>query len=290
MSFHMGYVGYAKLGATVVRIQSSSLNPVQAINSPELVGGEFNKRAWNYGAIETGGNITGPLGESTSLSLAQLAWNRHADGDKMADTITVEIYFYKGSAGGGRSFAGCQVGSFALSVTAGDVATFTAEFMGTQVTALGNGGYTDLACEKLVTWDKCGVVFSAGGEVANEAIQAWNMNINNNLKRIQRIGQPNLFPVEILAGMRDVTGTMSVYATDFNEALLTTTGAPPYFGADSYDAYDAATPVTVTFQAGALISIPLKAYFGRSEINAGTDTSIYNLNFTGLCNDYNTTL
>lgn len=288
----MGYVGYASLDGTVVRITSSSLNPVQAINAPDLVQGEYNKRAWNYGAIETGGNITGPLGENTSLTLAQYSWDRTDDGDALENSIDVDIYYYKHSGNTGRKFASCQVNSFALSITAGDVATFTVDFMGTQVTAISGATFTNstLPCEKLVTWDKCGVSFSSTGGVASlpDEVQAWTMNINNNLKRIQRIGQPNLFPVEILAGIRDITGTMAIYASDSNSALLTKLADTPYMGADTYDEYDAARPITVTFTAGGSISIPLKCYFSRSEINAGTDTMMYNLNFTGLCNDNQT--
>lgn len=293
MAFHMGYVGYAKLGGTVVRIESSSLNPTQSINEPNLVQGEYNKRAWNYGAVETGGNISGPLGESTSLQLAQYSWDRIEDGDQLANSIDVEIYFYKGSGNTGRKFDDCQINTFGLSISSGDVASFTVDFMGTTVSAIGGATFqvSELPCEKLVTWDKCGIDISvAGASSLNEEIQSWSLDIKNNLQRLQRVGQPNLFPVAILAGIREVTGSLTIYASDANNALMDKLASPPYFGADSYDDYNASTPITATFTAGSSISLPLKCYFERTEVRAGTDTMTYSSNFVGLCNDNTTSI
>lgn len=290
MAFHVGYMGYAKVGSTIIRITGSGLNPVQAINAPELVQGEYNKRAWNYGPIETSGNITGPLGEISSPSLTAYAWDRdNAVGDKMNNVIDVELYFYKSSGNSGRKFSSCQINSYALSVTAGEVCTFTVDFFGTTVTAVGPASFNTTACEKLITWDKCGVTGLTSPNISDE-IQGWSLTINNNLKRIMRVGQPDLFPVEILAGIRDITGTLTIYASDANSALLTKLNAPPYFGADSYDDYTASTPVTLIFNAGNAISIDIKCYFQRTEANATLDTMQYTANFTGLCNDYTTVI
>lgn len=298
MAFHVGYMGYCVMtpsvgSPTTIRITGSSLNPVQAINAPDLVQGEYNKRAWNYGPIETGGNVTGPLGEISSVALATDAWDRDptGPGDRLANTVDVEIYFYKATGNSGRKFAGCQIDSYALTVTAGDVATFTANFFGKQVTAIGSSVFNATACEKLITWDMCGVDLSAVTEVTNfsNQIQGWSLTISNNLKRIMRVGQPDLFPVDILAGIRNVEGDLTIYADDDNKALLTKLTNPPYFGADSFSGYSAATPVTITFNINApAIVIPLKCYFARTDINAMIDTQTYTAHFTGLCNDYTT--
>ena len=302
MAFHVGYMGYAKVGTTVVKITGSSLNPAQTINAPDLVQGEYNKRAWNFGPVETGGNITGPCGDSTTVALATEAWDRdNTVGDKMANTVDVEIYFYKVTgSNSGRKFAGCNINSYALSVTAGDVATFTADFFGLDVTAVTSSALSTaefVACEKLITWDKCSVAATIAGITDFESqIQGWSLNINNNLKRIYNIGQKSsvpaidgkLFPVEILAGIRDVTGTITLYADTGNNALLTKLAATPWFGADAFDDYNTTTKTQFTFTVGSSISIPLYCTFQRAEMNAMTDTMTYTLNFTGLCNDYTT--
>ena len=299
MAFHMGYMGYAKLTAggssKVIRITGGSLNPVQAINAPDMVQGDYNKRAWNFMGIETGGNITGPLGDKTALSLTQYAWNRSTNGDSLENVITVDLYFYKSGSPTGRNFADCQIQSYQLSVTAGEVCNFTADFFGKKVIkATGTLNFeTDLPCEKLITWDQCGLTglpTALSSEIDNE-IQGWSLTINNNLKRIQRVGQTDLFPVEILAGIRAIEGSITIYASDNNSALLTRLNQTPYFGADnSLDneaggGYRADSKVELTFNAGATVSINLYAIFDRTQINPTTDTQIFTANFQGLCND-----
>jgi len=306
MAFHVGYMGYAKVGTTVIKITGSSLNPVQAINAPDLVQGEYNKRAWNFGPVETGGNITGPCGDTTTVNLATDAWDRdNTVGDKLLNTVEVEIYFYKAATNSGRKFSDCQINSYALSVTAGDVATFTADFFGTNVTPVISSALSAadfVACEKLITWDKCGISSITPAIVGitdfEQQIQGWSLNINNNLKRIYNVGQKSddvdldgkLFPVEILAGIRDVTGSITLYADEKNNALLTILGVTPWFGADAFDDYDVANKTQFTFTVGSSIAIPLYCTFARTEMNAMTDTMTYTLNFTGLCNDYTITI
>jgi len=122
------------------------------------------------------------------------------------------------------------------------------------------------------------------------------LTINNNLKRIYNVGQKSddvdldgkLFPVEILAGIRDVTGSITLYADADNNALLTKLTTSPWFGADAFDDYDITPKTQFTFNIGSDIAIPLYCTFARTEMNAMTDTMTYTLNFTGLCNDYST--
>ena len=59
MAIHAGYMGWADIGGTKLKITGGSLNPVQALEAPELVQGDFNRKGVNYGKIETGGNVTG---------------------------------------------------------------------------------------------------------------------------------------------------------------------------------------------------------------------------------------
>lgn len=303
MAFHVGYMGFCRLTpttggtGTVLKITGSSLNPVQAINAPELVQGEYNKKAWNYGPIETGGNVTGPLGEATAANLTDYAWYRDNDyGDIMANQIDVEIYYYKASTNNsGRKFNGCQINSYALSVTAGDVATFTADFFGKDVQIVANtealSDPTLVACERLITWDQCSIEADAIASITDfdDQIQGWSITINNNLKRIYRVGQADLFPVEILAGIRDITGSLTVYADTGNAALLDKLGVQPYAGANQWSDYAVGGTWSMIFKISTLISLDLLCTFARTEANAMTDTMTYTVNFTGLCNDYQTT-
>lgn len=203
MAIHMGYMGWAKIGSTLMKITGGSLNPVQAIEAPELVQGDFNKKGVNYGKIEIGGNVTGPIGELSFPSLWTDATARTTDGDKMnSAALEIIVMYYRT---GGRKFTGCSVNSLQISVTAGDVATFTADFFGTGVSAYSSPESTIL-CEKLVTWDKC----SCTGAFPSTQVQSFTFTMGNALQRIYKLNTGDLFPAEVFAGMRDITDRKSV--------------------------------------------------------------------------------
>jgi hypothetical protein len=277
MTIHMGYMGWAKIGTTTVKITSSSINPVQAIEAPELVQGDYVKKAMNYGKIETGGNIAGPIAETSVGFLWTYATTRTTDGDKMNASVDIEIMYYKG---GGRKFSDCQLNSFQISVTAGDVAQYTIDFMGTTASALSGGSVGTVNCEKLVTWDKCS--FSGGG-IPDDQIQSFSLTVGNGLQRIYKLNTGNLFPAEILAGMQDVTGNVSFYADSPVDTMLpvNTGGSSDGYGADSWDDYTAAANA-LTFVAGP-ITASANVMFARPEANAQTGPAIYTVAFTGVC-------
>ena len=277
MAIHMGYMGQATIDGTVVKITSSSINPVQVIEAPELVQGDFVKKAVNYGKIETGGNIAGPVAENSIAALWADAIDRTSFGDQMAHSIPIDILYYKG---GGRSFADCQLNTFQISVTAGDVAQFTIDFMGTTSAAL-LGPPSAVSCEKLVTWDKCSMTCADLGTAVDQ-IQSYTFSMGNALQRVYKIKTPpnNLFPAEILAGMQVITGSVSFYADDVLDTELPIWPGGK-FGADSWDDYTAsASPLS--FGAG---PITANAYvmWNRPEANAQTGPAIYTVAFTGVC-------
>ena len=99
MAIHAGYMGGATVGGDKVRITGSSLNPVQGVEAPDLIQGSYDRMAYVYGKIETGGNLTGPVANDTAGGIFGKAFTRDTDGDKMDWSGKVEIAYYKG---GGR--------------------------------------------------------------------------------------------------------------------------------------------------------------------------------------------
>lgn len=287
MAIHMGYMGHCKIDSTLVKITSSSINPVQNIEAPELVAGDWNKKAWVEAKIETGGNVAGPLAEN-SADVWGYAWDRDQTvGDKMlhADFV-VEIAYYKG---GGRTFNGCQIGMYELSVQAGEVAQFTIDFMGTtSAVYTGDIDISEVTCEKLITWDICS--FDIDNFAADTEMQQFTYTLNNNLQRQYKLNQSvafGLYPAEILAGIRSIEGNLSFYADSPPDTMFPVAPAgPPFFGADHWDDYVAAntTAVTVTAGTGATaISIVGNMVFGRAQASAQTGPVIYTVNFVGVC-------
>jgi hypothetical protein len=290
MAVHMGYLGSASINGNQVFLTGSSLNPVQNINAPDLVQGRFVKHVWNYDKVEIGGNLTGPIDENHANTF-DLAWKRDpASPDHMLDeTITVTIMYYKSS---GRKFNQCAINTWEVSVTAGEVAQFSIDFFGAATsqgagTALEcNSTAQNAACSKLVTWDKC-TIDGMGGSTD---VQAFTFTVNNNLQRVYKIGSQTqdsgLFPAEVVAGFRDVTGSITAFA----DGDLCTQFPLGAYGADDNCDYEAGDGLPLTFTVGEcpeVMSENIKAVFKRPEASATTGLAMYTLSFQGLCNEDN---
>lgn len=274
MAIHMGYMGSATIGGTVVKITSSSINKVQVIDAPELVQGDYVKKAVNYGKVEVGGSVAGPCGDTSIVDLFSQATARTSEGDVLSNVVDITIAYYKSAS---QSFTGCYVNSLQLSVTAGEVAQFTIDFMGKgEVSgASASGDSSTGACEKLVTWDQCS--FSGGGVPSNQ-VQSYTMTIGNGLQRIYVLNQDNLYPAHVAAGMQNVTGSVSIYSDGApqNQMQLGT------FGADKYGDYDP-TPTAVTVSIGTGVDATANVMFNRPEASVSTGPAIYTVGFTGVC-------
>ena len=309
---HMGYIGSAqlsspsnKIATTPVFLTGSSINPVQNINAPDLVQGQYVKHLWNQDKIEIGGNITGPIA-SNHTSVFDAAFLRDTSGTQVnvdhmnAEDLVVEISYYRSA---GRKFNHCAINSYELTVTAGDVANFTVDFMGTadpiDPASKGVEGQSDknfpADCLKLVTWDRCG--FNLTPAPADFEVQAFTFTVNNNLQRVYKIWTTNdtpaykLYPVELVAGFQDMNGTLTVFAEGgAPEAVYTvSTAGAAGFGAESYDTYSVTNKHTVNLMVGkgagvtTIIDETLDVVFRRPEASARTDVQVYTLNYQVLC-------
>jgi hypothetical protein len=290
----MGYMGHCKIGGTQYLITGSSLNPVQTVEAPDLVQGFYMRKGWNYGKVEIGGNVTGPLHE-----FATTLWNetidRTTDGDHLDNVVEVEIAYYKGI---GRKFSNCYINSLEISATAGDVVSFTVDFIGakqdedaaasTAVDCLTS--YSEGDCSKLVTWDRVSVNWGSVS-TAIENTQSMTLTVNNNLERQYSIhdGTADLFPIDVTAGIREVTGTVSLYA----EGPICLGGGTfdiAKFGANDFDDYANTDRTTIQFSIGGasgggdiIPSTSIDVVFNRPESSAVTGPTIYTLNFTAVC-------
>jgi hypothetical protein len=294
-NIYMGYMGWAKINGNIWKISGSSINPTQAINAPQLIQGDYTKKAWNYGPVEVGGNLSGPSGETSFPLLWALGSTRGTTGDRLLTAFDIEIqYVHSQSAGGAdkyRKFAKCQINSIGISVTAGDVANLTIDFLGGQsdwgvasnfgvTTGAGTTAGT-VACERLITWDQCEVNGSGFG-VTSSCIESWDITLNNNLTRAYSLGQNHYYPIQILAGIKEFTGSLGVYAPN---APLAARNTAPFFGADKWADYSATGVQLPVFRVGATNLFPtgITVVTQRTEASAATGPSIYTVRFEGVC-------
>ena len=202
----------------------------------------------------------------------------------VTNNLRIDIYYFNS---GGRSFTGCAINSFEVTVTAGDVANFTIDFFGTgssgtgvnQLTTPHSLGATSL--HKLVTWDACS--FTGIGSAGGTDIQGFNFTLANNLQRGYALGNNSGFaPFAVVGGIRKLTGTVTVYASaapgdnnaknDYGltvESIGTCSFNIGGAGPDNVD-----TPIVAVSNFNAMLK--------RSQAAAKTDTATYTVDFVGL--------
>lgn len=265
----MGYMGSATINNVPVYLTGSSLNPVQQINAPDVVQGNVIKRVWNWSKVEVGGNCTGPLAQGMS-SIWGFATSRVDDRPNPPGGMPVVITYIQG---GTRSFSGVHINTMEVSVTAGEVAQFSIDFLGAGYEGAGSGGATVTSgCVVLVTWDQCsGSVEGAGTE---NAVQAMSLNVNNNLERLYRLDQDNMNAYVVLGGFKEITGSVSYYAD----------GPPGEGTASIQNCAQDMGDVSLTFgtKCGSGPGYSGRAAIQRAEASATTGPGIYTYNFTVL--------
>jgi hypothetical protein len=276
-----GYRGLADIAAVgQVRFADAGITARQEINAPDLIMGDWDKDAYVFGPIEIGGTISGPVTETfVSGGAGGGLWDwgvkRTGDCGVLADSDVTLYYYCGGTDSRSRSFSGMLVNSLNFSCAAGDIAQFSIDILGSSAGAWQSTDpphFTD--AEKLVTWDKVGVSITAGADsnippTGNLAYSNFDFTIANNLETVYSLGQPNLFPFEIVPGLRGITGSISVYNT------------PEFDGQDRWDDYLAANVSTITFDIGGL-SIDMKVRFHRVEPASSVGPIISTVGFTGV--------
>lgn len=255
-----GYIGFADLGtAGNVRLTSANVAPKQEVLIPDLMMGGHDRHAWAWGPAEVGGSIAGPVTENFG-DIWTWATTRDVCGQLTAEQVN--LYY---SCADGFAFPNMVVNSLNFSVSAGDIAQFTLDLLGAGVPTAasgGGGGYT--VDEKLITWDNVSVT----GNVPGDFIQSFEFTIANNVETVYAINSTaNLFPFDIVAGLRNVTGSFSVYNLGTGQ------------GKDSWDAIQ--DQANITFTIG-LNSYSINAVLHRPEPSGATGPFVSTIGFSGV--------
>ena len=291
-----GYRGYANIAALTpnnnVRFGDASVTARQEINAPDIIMGDWDHDAYVFGPIEVGGSISGPVTQTFvgSGGTGLWAWGVKRNGTcgTLTDSTVTLHYYCGGTDARAREFTGMLVNSLNFSCATGDIAQFSIDILGSGLTGtdgwltqdpplnLGISGGT-FASEKLITWDKVGVSITAGSDsnipsgasLTNLAYSNFDFTIANNLETVYSLGQTDLFPFEIVPGLRTITGSISVYNT------------PEFDGQTAWDNYIAANVSTISFDIGGL-AIDMKVRFHRVEPASSVGPIISTVGFTGV--------
>jgi len=286
-----GYRGYAEVDTIgQIRFGDASINAKQEINAPDLIMGDWDHDAYVYGPIEVGGSISGPVTETfADPANGVFLWGCARNGfcGSLADH-DLTLYYYCGTPEGGniyraRTFTEMQINSLNFSCSAGDISQFSLDVIGTSAGTwqsvnppLNLGISGTKPSEKLVTWDKVGISIAPGADESVTDVDFTTLNysnfdftVANNIETVYSLGQPNLFPFELVPGLRTITGSLSVYNT------------PLFDGATAWDLYEAANVSTIQFNIGA-IDLEMKVRFHRVEPASAVGPIISTVGFTGV--------
>ena len=276
-----GYRGLADVaGVGQVRFADANITAKQEVKADDLIMGDWDHDAYVYGKIEVGGTISGPVTEtfvsgSGGGSLWEWGVQRVGDCGTLSEETVTLYYYCGGSDNNSRQFTGMLVNSMNFSCSAGDVANFSIDIMGKSAGAWSNQippHFTD--AEKLITWDKVNVTIPGtlgpgASELQNVNYSNFDFTIGNNLEAVYSLAQANLFPFEIVPGLRTITGSLSVYNT------------PEADGVDSWDDYLAGNISVVQFDIGGLL-VDMKVQFHRIEPASSVGPIISSVGFTGV--------
>jgi hypothetical protein len=225
-----GFTGWARAGSNPVRFASCSLNAVQTVEAPDLVMGDYTHNAWAYGKIEVGGQLSGPMTEST-MAFVDYVWSAPR---------TIELKYYGGYR---RNFTGMLANSLTINVNAGEVVNFTLDFLGTGFSSTALAAMDPhTESEKLLTWDKAAMYYGTQsgdpdwGTVNTllSGLQSFSITITNNVSRQFAIRGSDLFG-DLVRGMSAVSGQAVSYELKSTEAV---TGSQFGEGAEHWDTYD----------------------------------------------------
>jgi hypothetical protein len=162
------------------------------------VGGKDLKRIWHRGTGDITGTLTFPLTQGKAQALYNLSRNQ--------EEFYLDLRYYGSKT---RRFLGCKVQEISFACTAGEIVQ-----VAMNITAKGrrekSRTLTYTKGEKLVTWDKCNVIFPATAfSLSNEALQGFTYKINNGLKTIKTAA--SLFPKILNPAIQDVSGQFQFY-------------------------------------------------------------------------------
>jgi hypothetical protein len=287
MAMNPGYRGLADIGGVgQVRFSDANIVAKQAVEAPDLVMGDWDHDAYYYGKIEVSGSINGPVTETfLAGSAGGGLWDwgvvRTAPCGSLSEESATLYYYCSGvGAGQARSFGGLKVNSLNFSVTAGDIANFAMDVMGVSADPWLDTDpphFTD--AEKIITWDEVTLTITPGYSgvalsAADIDFQAFEFTIANNLEPQYSLAQDNLFPKQIVDGLRGISGTVTAY------------NVPEEDGADRWIDYLASNVATISFTIGtgsaSPLTIDMKVQFHRVEPSQNPGVITSTIAFTGV--------
>jgi len=250
-----GYTGIATIDGSAIRCSEFNVNATQTVEfynhivglndslpatgdgtKGEVVGTiQTQRRIWRPSTINIGGGIGYPATTSSSGSSNISTLFTHA---KFGTFFDIDFQYYCDPPTGrkARTFTDCRINSFTFSVTAGDILNIGSDVLCKKVVDSDIGSATVFTTEeKFITWDKVLITLTDTDSetgITDEIIRGFELNINNNATPIYTAdpfaspADNDLLPFDIRIGTQEVSGSLSLYLKQGNDAITTTLVSP----------------------------------------------------------------
>lgn len=242
-----GGAGTLNRESSAIRATNIDLNVTQSITKPPLIDGRFDLTTYQLGPKEVGGSIQFPAihgaingGSSSGIvgSIWQAAMERDTSNGRLSNSFDTHVKYVSPNShsygGGGEEVAfkytKCQVNTLEMSVTQGETLNVNADLIGIERQ---NDNSTTIVYPtrntRIVTWNDVVAAFHISEPAANrvglvtgQVLRNISLNINNGVERFYTLNN-KLFPEDITATKREITGSASALGRIFNIAKLART-------------------------------------------------------------------
>ena len=289
MAINAGYMGLAEIasgGGIKLRFSDASVSAKQEVQAPDLIMGDWDRDSFWYGPITIDGSLSGPVDETFAESgTGILTWAIKRETCGLLNPDKLDLWYFCSNGADINSlyshaqFPEILANSVSINATAGDVANFSIDFVGAapnDVVPIYDNNSTDPLTEtrKLVTWEKLGVTLKANDGIifaTTPLISAFEFTVNNNVTAVYSMGQKNLYPAQLIPGIRQITGSVTFYnmPQDPNSVPM------------RWDDYASDAPGYVMFSIGS-VDITVKCRFHRINPSSNPGPITATLAFTGV--------
>jgi len=232
---------------SAIRATNIDLNVTQSITKPPLIDGRFDLTTYQLGPKEVGGSIQfpgihGALNGGSTAGIVGSVWRAAMERDsangRLSNSFDTHVKYVSPNAhsyGGGAEevafkYTKCQVNSLELSVSQGETLNVNTDLVGIERI---NDNSTTLVYPtrntRIVTWNDVVAAFHIAepsanrvGLVTGQVLRNISLNVNNGVERFYTLNN-KLFPEDITATKREITGSATALGRIFNIAKLART-------------------------------------------------------------------
>jgi hypothetical protein len=208
MATTKGIMGLARFNGRTIRVTSLTLKATQDIAPSGTVDGIYDHTAYVLGPIKIEGDITFPVPatDDTFNEVMRVAVLRDdTTGTLLTRNIRVDAKYDYAI---GYAYTDCQVDRLSVNVASEEAIDFTMSLIGVE-RIVGAASKDYVAPVRVLAWND--VSISGTPSLASEQVRNFSFEIANNTSTFYGLdGSILTNPVNIVAGKRDVTGTIEI--------------------------------------------------------------------------------